>query len=444
MGTSLRPQSEALLLLASLLVSGSFGQLATLQRASEGLLKYELSDVFVGNLKHTIRLENPSYSTARGMLLVPLIRNETARHYVIISNFSSAIGQPKLVTDNSENLYAVWNNVEISREGHVAFETNCLVLSFATQYQIDTNYSVNYDKSFELYRKYTQPEDLIQSNDPEIVQKARNVTSNANTTSAKASRIYDFVVKHIHYAAQDEERGALWALEKGAGDCSEYSYLFIALCRASGIPARAKAGFAFHYSSETMEDGHMWAEYYLGDYGWVPVDATWNLFNTIDYRHFSSIQGTLEDMPYANYVFNGTTGIIVEEAQTVTLKPASMTVFGNNFFAENLTNAVQKTEEAKLALFFGGLLGSAWIFPTETEKAQESISECNLLLQRALEQLDPNPIGGCIEKAQEITQKAWTTVIVTTVLCIGFTVLVVVAALAVTTRRRITKRAKTI
>ncbi|MEM2250451.1 MAG: transglutaminase-like domain-containing protein [Candidatus Bathyarchaeia archaeon] len=98
------------------------------------------------------------------------------------------------------------------------------------------------------------------------------------------------MVGYLRYEIQNEERGALWALENGIGDCSEYSYLFIALCRAAGIPARIQAGFTFHYAGQVLKDGHMWAEYYLENYGWMPVDATWQLFNTIDSKHFSSFR----------------------------------------------------------------------------------------------------------------------------------------------------------
>jgi hypothetical protein len=334
--------------------------------------------------------------------------------------------------------------MEISGEGNATFETDYLVLSLATQYQIDTNYSADYDKNSKLYTEYTRPEDLIESDDPKIIQEAQNVTGNANTTSAKAYRIYDFVVRHIRYVAQYEERGALWALENGTGDCSEYSYLFVALCRASGIPARIKAGFAFHYTDETTEDGHMWAEYYLGEYGWVPVDATWELFNTMDCTHFCSIQGTPGDMPYANYVFNSAPGIIVEDRQTVTLQPESTRVFGDNSLAQNLTDAVQNRGQAEFALFLEEILGSPWIFPSEAEKAQQSILKCSLLLQQALEQSNLTSLSNCIEEAQETTQKAWTTIAITVALYIGFAAVIAVAAFTILMRQHVTKRAKTI
>ncbi|MFO7934122.1 MAG: transglutaminase-like domain-containing protein [Bacteroidales bacterium] len=91
-----------------------------------------------------------------------------------------------------------------------------------------------------------------------------------------------------------------------AGECGQFSELFIALCRASGIPARPVVGFVQgrtdiqekdleEYSSDEIElspDGyagtlhyfnsekgmsatpHVWAEFYYPEYGWIPVDLT--------------------------------------------------------------------------------------------------------------------------------------------------------------------------
>ncbi len=440
----LRYRSECILFLVSLLFSGSFTHVIAQATQNSGLLKYELNDVFVGSMSHTIRIDNPESATVRGSLHVPLVRNETARHSVVISNFTSTIGQPKLVVDDSENLYAVWNNIAINRNARLTVVINYVLLSFATRYLINASYSPHYDTNSNIYHRYTQPEPLIQSDSPEIIQKAQNLTSGLSATSERVSRIYEFVVGHLRYVAQEGERGALWALRNGVGDCSEYSYLFIALCRASGIPARAKAGFAFHYDSETTEDGHMWAEYHLGDYGWVPVDATWRLFGKIDCRHFSSLQSILEEIPYANYVFNSTSGFAVEEKQTVTLRSASFDVFPDAFLAANLAAAVRETRLARLARFFAAILGSTWMFPAEAEDTGRSLRECSALLQEAVEQLEAAPARECVEKAQGIAQKTLTTIIMILVFYAGSALLIAVAVLAVNARRQSSKKAKTI
>jgi hypothetical protein len=66
-------------------------------------------------------------------------------------------------------------------------------------------------------------------------------------------------------------------LQTGQGSCSEYSYAFIGLCRAAGIPARYAGGV--HLPSN--EDGicldellHRWPEAYVPRVGWVPCDGS--------------------------------------------------------------------------------------------------------------------------------------------------------------------------
>ena len=58
--------------------------------------------------------------------------------------------------------------------------------------------------------------------------------------------------------------GVIKALEKRQGDCAEMSAVFVALCRAAGIPARL-----------VWVPDHNWSEMYLTDKGgkghWIPV-----------------------------------------------------------------------------------------------------------------------------------------------------------------------------
>jgi transglutaminase-like putative cysteine protease len=45
---------------------------------------------------------------------------------------------------------------------------------------------------------------------------------------------------------------------------------FAALCRSLGIPARAIGGYQ---PLPGVEGTHFWAEFYVPEYGWVPVDV---------------------------------------------------------------------------------------------------------------------------------------------------------------------------
>lgn len=409
--------------------------LAATQSENSSLLKYEVDDVFVGSLKHTVRIHNPtSHRVIGGKLFVPIIRNETARHYIRY-NITSSIGQPTISSDDSGNTYACWNDIIIDGKQAFVVEVNYYVFSFSVHYLINSSLTADYNRSSDLYRKYTQSEELIQSSNSKIIWKARNITNGENDVHGKVFKIYNFIITHMQFVVQDEERGALWALENEVGDCSEYSYLFVALCRAAGIPARIQAGFAFRSASETLENGHMWAEYYLENYGWIPVDATWQQFDTIDKRHFSSIKSVPEIIPYANYVFNRTIGPEPVDKQTVLLKPCSPSVFDSGSFAENTIKTIQKIKHVKSALFLGRVLGTPLTFPSEAEKAKQAFLESQIHLQNAIDFLEKRPqlaqsnIAKALESAEEASQRTWMVIIKTFTLFISIPIVIMLIAL---------------
>ena len=63
-------------------------------------------------------------------------------------------------------------------------------------------------------------------------------------------------------------------IDRGSGSCSEYTFVFIAMCRAAGIPARYTGALVIRGDdASTDEVFHRWAEVYLPGYGWVPYDV---------------------------------------------------------------------------------------------------------------------------------------------------------------------------
>ena len=407
-----------------------------IQKASLELLKFEIDYVYVGSLKHVITIVNHSPNTVTGELFVPLIRNETAHHYVILHNISSSQTLHKtFLNDSSGNTYFHWNILKIGGKQKFSLELDYYVFSFNIHYLVNSSILENYDMNSETYKKYVEPEELIESNNSTIILLARNLTNNVDSWHEKAMRIYNFVYRYMHYAEQDEERGALWALENGAGDCSEYSYLFVALCRAAEIPARIQAGFAFHRASETLEDGHMWAEYYLENYGWIPVDVTWRLFDAIDDKHFSSIQSVPEPIPYTNYFFDSDAEEDnVEEKQLVSLTPCTTEVFGDNFI-ENVVKTIEKTSQARSAIFWGKVFGTALIFPSEIEEIEQTFLESQVQLQNAIDFWNENSkiaesdAVKALENVEETLQNAWMLIVKAFMIFIGITIVILLIGL---------------
>ena len=180
--------------------------------------------------------------------------NETSRHYAILYDRTSTAGDFTTFNDSYGNIYICWDNLTIRPGERYGATLSYFVFSFGIRYRIDSGLIGDYDKHSDLYVKYIQPEDLVQSDSPEIVSKAQSITQGIMDIHDKVSKIYGFVTSHVRYSHEEQERGALWALKNGTGDCSEYSYLFVALCRAAGIPARLYVGFGLRPSEENTTD----------------------------------------------------------------------------------------------------------------------------------------------------------------------------------------------
>ncbi len=84
---------------------------------------------------------------------------------------------------------------------------------------------------------------------------------------------------------------AATVLTRGDGSCSEYCFVFIALCRANGIPARYIGGTrhrrAGYYQDKAF---HRAVEVYFPRYGWVPVDATLADHEKAEYNYLGSLE----------------------------------------------------------------------------------------------------------------------------------------------------------
>ncbi|MEW6490616.1 MAG: transglutaminase-like domain-containing protein [Thermodesulfobacteriota bacterium] len=125
--------------------------------------------------------------------------------------------------------------------------------------------------------RFLPPEPLIEADHPEILPLAE--TLRRPTPAETARSIFDWVAANIRYAGYlKDDRGALYALRTRQGDCTEYMSLFVALCRASGIPARGVAGYVYGENRVVAPaDFHNWAEVHLGG-AWQVADPQERVF----------------------------------------------------------------------------------------------------------------------------------------------------------------------
>lgn len=90
----------------------------------------------------------------------------------------------------------------------------------------------------------------------------------------RARLLYQYVIDHMEYLLAGGWNTAPTVLKRGNGSCSEYTFSYIALCRAAGVPARYVGSLVVRGDDASYDDVfHRWCEIYLPGYGWVPVDA---------------------------------------------------------------------------------------------------------------------------------------------------------------------------
>jgi transglutaminase-like putative cysteine protease len=93
----------------------------------------------------------------------------------------------------------------------------------------------------------------------------------------RARAIHDLVASTLKYEAGGGWDPAPAVLERRRGSCSEFCYVFCALCRATGIPTRFTGATIFPAQSKAPFDDrghHRWAQAYLPGHGWVDFDPT--------------------------------------------------------------------------------------------------------------------------------------------------------------------------
>lgn len=117
-------------------------------------------------------------------------------------------------------------------------------------------------------KAFTKPSPFIESKEKRIRDISKELFEENKDLPAwdQVEAVYSWVRENVAYKFDKQPHSCLEALDKGHGDCEELSSLFIAICRARGVPARA-----------VWVPGHTYPEFYLVDESgkghWFPCQA---------------------------------------------------------------------------------------------------------------------------------------------------------------------------
>jgi len=256
---------------------------------------YSLSEPQAYEICFTYEIKNSGGPARELRIAIPVMDEEELPPYQKIHSFNTRPNTLKAKVTGGSAAYFI--PILKAREA-IAVELDYFVTLYAIKHQL---YAYSGGSSSEN-AGYLAAEPEIESDDPQLIKLASQLTSTARYPLDKAVKIFDYVNEHLHYEAQPDQssRGALETLRRGGGNCVDFSLLYIALCRAVGIPARFVAGYRFSPSeigagqTDLIPLGHAWAEINLPALGWITVEPTYiytlNREKQVNHEFFGGIQ----------------------------------------------------------------------------------------------------------------------------------------------------------
>lgn len=181
--------------------------------------------------------------------------------------------------DDYGNKYAYFDvsGLKPGQKFKIVIKRDCTVSTYEALIPARTDTVIN-----EETEMFLEPTEKIESDEPELIAKAKEITEEITTDYKKAQAIFEYINVNMSYdeSSTYANKGALSALESMRGVCEEFTTLFVAMCRAVNIPSRAIEGYKLedNFSGDEIIGknliNHVWAEIYLDEFGWVPVEPT--------------------------------------------------------------------------------------------------------------------------------------------------------------------------
>jgi transglutaminase-like putative cysteine protease/sugar lactone lactonase YvrE len=166
----------------------------------------------------------------------------------------------------------------------------------------------------EILGRYLADGSKLKIHDPYIRELSKKIVGDEKNPFWIAFRIHQYLHKSIEYQRTGGWNAAPIVLKRGNGSCSEFTFAFLALARAAGLPARYEAGIVVRGDDASIDDVyHRWVQVYLPPFGWVPVDPSRgkpatamdvaSSFGSLSNRFFITTHSG-GDSPYLGWTYN--------------------------------------------------------------------------------------------------------------------------------------------
>lgn len=246
-------------------------------------------------------------------ILILFITHSCGKHEVTINK--SAIYFPVGRSCVLSNSLTVTKNNEEFHPNIVYDSCGGYWLNFdASEFEANTEVVVKYTRTTQHIEDFIDSTHLenwlgaswyIDCDNEAIISKAAEITEGLTTNLEKATEIQQFVISNLRFDqsySKSFDIKASQSLDDDIGTCMNFSRLYVALCRAAGIPARSVWGIVYGYAQNQYDFHHQWAEVCDENGKWHVCDLTKrkDFFNN-DIEYLDLVYGAEENSAITGY-----------------------------------------------------------------------------------------------------------------------------------------------
>jgi hypothetical protein len=237
---------------------------------------YSRDDSQRQNMNFTHEVRNYGPGTLKSLDIYLAIPENSAHQEILAEPVYFSDVTPQYLTDKWGQHFAAFHfeNIPAGEKARAAY--------FVTADLYETSFYVRPEKvgkakdiPKEITSKFLGDDTKFDMQNPIIQNAVKEAVGEETNLYWKARRIYNWVNDTLYYELAGGWNVAPAIIERGNGSCSEYTFVFMSMCRAAGIPARYTGSIAVRGDRASEDEVfHRWCEIYLPPYGWFPVDPS--------------------------------------------------------------------------------------------------------------------------------------------------------------------------
>lgn len=227
-------------------------------------------------LRYAVRVKDIPNTTNTVTVWIPIPRSNSIQHLEDL-RLSSEIPYT-ILTDKEYGNRFLYAEISPDRIKGAEFALTAVFRVYRNNYKKRKFEGDPYRDAGRVLERFRSSDRLVPI-EGKIAEEAYAVTKGNNSPFLQAKKLFDHIVETMEYDKSGDKWGrgdALYACDVRRGNCTDFHSLFIGEVRSLGIPARFIIGFPLpiEIQSGIIPGYHCWAEFYIEEIGWIPLDAT--------------------------------------------------------------------------------------------------------------------------------------------------------------------------